>query len=270
MKKLYQTPDVQAIPVAHEDVLTASETKTEEKSTPTATAAQSASSAQAGTAERGYSIYLKGFDPSRKLVLIQAVMQQCGVNLAIAKTLVEGCTTTPKCLCSNLTQEQMQAASAAFSAAGATLQIAQDGDPIEPSATPAPAAQTCHSKIFINGGRPYGTDCMGILIIDDPDRYVLINYSEAPIEVDVTPGRHFVAIGAGEHLKENTPSLRREFTFEKDTVLTVDIAAVSDRADLWDRFSGDPDAVIRFQVIRYDEYEKALRRSSFKVTRKKI
>ena len=122
-----------------------------------------------------------------------------------------------------------------------------------PRATTTESASVCKSKIFINGEKPYGTDCMGILMIDDPDQYVMIHYSEAPIEVDVTPGNHFVVIGAGEHFDEDTPALRREIYFEKDTVLTVDIASQ-----------------IRFQKINYAEYEKALRDSSFQVTKKRI
>ncbi len=272
MKNRYQSPDVQMLFVSQEDVLTASATE-EKKSKSTLSETESvenSTSIQEKKEEMSsnlYDIYLISFN-EKKLSVIQVIMQHCKIGLKDAKELVESCTSEPVLIKENLAEKEMLEFKNLLTQAGASVSVRANGKKVEVKKAVNVESSICKSKIFINGGKPVGTDCMGILMIDDPDKYIIINYSEAPIEVDVTPGSHFVVIGAGEHLTENTPSLRREFHFDKDTVLTVDIAAVTDSKGLWNSFSGDSDAVIRFQKITYAEYEKALKAASFKVTKK--
>ena len=107
------------------------------------------------------------------------------------------------------------------------------------------------AKIFVNGGAPASGNEMGKLYVDG--KSLILKYTDAPIEVSVSSGKHHIVIEGGQY---GDARVDRTVDFGVSNVLTVDMPGEDD-ADL-----------IRHQMISYSEYSQAVRDCGFTVTRK--
>ncbi len=107
------------------------------------------------------------------------------------------------------------------------------------------------AKIFVNGGAPASGNEMGKLYVDG--KSLVLRYTDAPIEVSVSSGRHHIVIEGGLY---GDARVDRTFDFGVTDVLTVDMPG------------GDDADLIRHQMIGYAEYSRAVRDCGFTVTRK--
>ena len=109
------------------------------------------------------------------------------------------------------------------------------------------------AKIFVNGGLPASGNEMGKLYVDG--KSLSLKYTDAPIEISVSSGRHHIVIEGGHY---GDARVDRMVDFGANDVLTVDMPG------------GDDADLIRHQMIGYAEYSRALRESGFRVTRKTL
>ena len=109
------------------------------------------------------------------------------------------------------------------------------------------------STIFINGGAPASGNTMGKISVDGNSLTIL--YSEAPVEITISTGRHHVIVEGGIY---GDARIDRFIDFGSLDVWTVDMPGGND-AD-----------VIRHQMIGYSEYRRALSDSNFHVTKKQL
>ena len=109
------------------------------------------------------------------------------------------------------------------------------------------------AKIFVNGGLPASGNEMGKLYVDG--RSLVLKYTDAPIEISVSSGRHHIVIEGGHY---GDARVDRTVDFGTSDVLTVDMPG------------GDDADLIRHQMISYSEYSRALRDGGFRVTRKTL
>ena len=107
------------------------------------------------------------------------------------------------------------------------------------------------AKIFINGGAPASGNEMGRISVDG--KRLALLYTDAPIEISVSAGRHHIIIEGGHY---GDARVDRAVDFGTSNVLTVDMPG------------GDDDDLIRHQMISYTEYSQAVRDCGFRVTKK--
>lgn len=130
--------------------------------------------------------------------------------------------------------------------------------PAAPTTTTTTATTSGYSsggpaKIFVNGGAPASGNEMGRIYVDG--KSLSLRYTDAPIEISVSSGRHHIVIEGGHY---GDARVDRMVDFDSNDVLTVDMPG------------GDDADLIRHQMIGYVEYSRAIRESGFRVTRKSL
>ncbi len=122
-----------------------------------------------------------------------------------------------------------------------------------PSDAPVSSVSGGTSTIFINGGAPASGNVMGKISVDGNSLSVL--YSENPLEISISAGRHHVVVEGGTY---GDARIDRFIDFGALDVWTVDLPGKNDTD------------VIRHQMISFSEYRSALNSSGFRVTRKQL
>lgn len=126
--------------------------------------------------------------------------------------------------------------------------------PYTPTSSDSPSSSSGGtSTIFINGGAPSSGNVMGKISVDG--RSLSILYTEAPLEIAISAGRHHVIVEGGLY---GDARIDRAIDFGALDVWTVDMPGADD-AD-----------VIRHQMIGYADYCRALSDAGYRVTKKRL